>query len=311
MSVDPRARPLQLVTGKGGVGKSTVVTALALAWAERGRRPLVVELGHRASIEGVLRLDRAAGSGAVGWDPVEVAPGVHATNVEGARAVLEVLARWVRVRRLAERVLRTEAMQAFVAAAPAVTEVAAIERILALLEEGWDPVIVDADASGHARMFLGLPAVFEDLGAGGPVAAALARTRRLLADPERAALHLVTLPSALPVQETLELDAALREEGHVALGAVFVSRAPEPIAISAPRAAALAGHAEREGAAGLAADLRLLARDASQAEEGRARVDHLRAALGREVIELPTIEAARPDVGALRALGRRALEGAT
>ncbi|MDQ3036582.1 MAG: ATPase, partial [Myxococcota bacterium] len=46
-AVDPRARRLQLITGKGGVGKSTVVAALALAWAERGRRPLVVELGHR------------------------------------------------------------------------------------------------------------------------------------------------------------------------------------------------------------------------------------------------------------------------
>lgn len=302
---EPRARALQLVTGKGGVGKSTLAAALALAWAERGRRPLVVELGHRASIEGVLALP----PGTVGWEPARVAPGVHATNVEGSRAVLEVLARWLRVRRLAERALRSEVMQAFVGAAPAVNEVATIERVLELLEEGWDPVLVDADASGHALMFLGLPQVFDELGAAGPVAALLARTRGLFADAQRSALHLVTLPGALPVQETLELDARLREGGHVALGSVFVSRAPARRGMSAARLEALRAHAGAAGEAELAADLALAARDATLAEEARARIDRLRARIARDVVELPELESARPDASELLALGRAALEG--
>lgn len=311
MTLDPRARPLQLITGKGGVGKSTVVAALALAWAERGRRPLVVELGQRASIEGVLR-----GAPRVGWDPVEVAPGVHATNVDGARAVLEVIARWLRVRRLAERALRNEALQAFVGAAPAVLEIATMERVLSLLgpspsrrDGGWDPILIDADASGHALMFLGLPIVFDDLGAAGPVATLLARTRGLFADAERAALHLVTLPGALPVQETLELDARLREGGHVALGAVFVSRAPDPPRLSVARVHALAAHAREADAEALAADLDLLARDLAAAGEGCERILALAAAVGRPITRLPTLEAARPDRDALLALGRYALEG--
>ncbi|UJR81125.1 ArsA family ATPase [Sandaracinus amylolyticus] len=298
--IDPRARALQLVTGKGGVGKSTLVAALALAWAERGRRPLVVELGRRASIESVI-----AGAPHVGWDPIEVAPGVHATNIEGGRAVLEVLARWVRVRRLAQRALRSEVMQAFVDAAPGVIEMATMERILELLGEGWDPVLVDADASGHALMFLGLPQVFDELGAAGPVAALLARTRGLFADVRRSALHLVTLPGALPVQETIELEARLREHGHVALGAVFVSRAPDAPRVSGERVEVLRAHA---GGA-LASELAWLARDVALAEEARARIEALRARLGREVVELPEIDEARPSVEALRALGRVALRG--
>jgi arsenite/tail-anchored protein-transporting ATPase len=303
MSGDPRARPLQLVTGKGGVGKSTLTAALALAWAERGRRPIVVELGHRASIEGVL-----PGGPRVGWEPTLVAPGVHATNVEGPRAVLEVVARWLRVRRLAERALRSEIMQAFVGAAPAVVELATLERIVELLDAGWDPVLVDADASGHAAMFLGLPAVFEELGAAGPVAALLARTRGLLADPERAALHLVTLPGALPIQETLELEQTLREGGHVALGSVFVSRAPEPPCATGERVRALEAVARGAGEEGLAADLALLARDVAESEEARARLSKLALRLARPPVLLPTLEAVRPDLDALRAYGRAALE---
>lgn len=303
--IDPRARPLQLVTGKGGVGKSTLTAALALAWAERGRRPLVVELGRRASIEGVLGLS----AGTVGWAPARVAKGVHAINVEGGRAVLEVLARWVRVRRLAERALRSEVMQAFVEAAPAVNEVAILERVLELLEEGWDPVLVDADASGHALMFLGLPRLLEELGAAGPIAALSRRTRALLADERRAALHIVTLPGALPVQETLELDARLREGAQVALGAVLVPRAPQELEVPLARLRRLRDHAEGAGEHALAADLAMAMHEAMLASEARARLDALRARIGRRVIELPELESARPDAAALLALGRAALEG--
>lgn len=299
--IDPRVRRLQLFTGKGGVGKTTVVAGVALAWAERGRRPLIVELGHRASIEGVI------GSGAIGWDPIEVAPGVHATNVDGARAVLEVLARWLVVRRFASRLLRTETMQAFVGAAPGVVEAATIERLFVLLDEGWDPILVDADASGHAKMFLGLSRVFADLGAGGALAGLLARSRALFADPARAALHLVTLPGALPIQETIELDAELRAGEHVALGSIFVSRAPEAPALQLERVEALRAHAKARGEDALGADLALLARDVGLAEEGRARIEELAARSGRAPVRLPDLE--RADRDALLALGRVALEG--
>lgn len=296
---DPRARRLQLFTGKGGVGKTTVVLACAMAWAERGRRPLVVELGRRASVDGALGVK-------VGWDPMLVAPGVHATNVDADRAILEVLARWIPLRGLARRVMRAELMQAFLGAAPAVVEVATIERLLALLEQDWDPILVDADATGHARMFLGLPAVFEELGAAGPLAASLERTRGLFADPALAALHLVTLPGALPIQETLELDAALREDRHVALGAVFVNRAPSSVgAIDGARVAQLAERVDAD----LGSALRAVADDESRKAAERVRIARLRASIARPIVELA--EAGDPALGfeSLREIGRAALEG--
>ncbi len=298
---DPRARRLQLITGKGGVGKSTLAAALGLAWAERGRRPLVVELGERASMDGVF------GDVRVGWDPIEVAPGVHATTIDGRRAVLEVFVRWLRVRAWAERALRSEALHAFIGAAPGVTEVATMERIISLLEAGWDPVLVDADASGHALMFLELPRVLEELDVGGPVAALIARTQKLFGDPDHVALHLVTLPLALPVQETIELDHKLRTEHRVPHGALFVSRAPRESTLCRERVERFRMHVE--GHAELSRDLGRLSIELLRAEEARARIERLRDVTERTTILLPELAPGVLDRRALLGLGRAALEG--
>lgn len=299
--IDPRARRLQFITGKGGVGKSTLAAGLALAWAERGRRPLVVELGERASMDGVL------GGVNVGWDPIEVAHGVHATAIDGRRAVLEVFVRWLRIRAWAERALRSEALHAFVGAAPGVLEVATMERVVALLEMDWDPVIVDADASGHALMFFELPRVLEELGVGGPVAALIARTQKLFGDPNHVAVHLVTLPGALPVQETIELDHRLRTEHRMPEGALFVSRAPRISSLLHERVERFRGVAEAHPQ--LSHDLGRLANELLRADEARARIERLRDATGRTTISLPDLARGALDRGALLALGRASLEG--
>ena len=83
---DPFASRLSLFTGKGGVGKSTVVAAVALEARRRGLRPLVVELGHRASMQSIF------GAGRIGHAPTEVAPGVHASNVDLEHALADYVA---------------------------------------------------------------------------------------------------------------------------------------------------------------------------------------------------------------------------
>ena len=137
----------------------------------------------------------------------------------------------------------------------------------------------------------------------------LARTSELFADPTRSALHLATLPGALPVQETLELDVELRAAASSALGAVFVTRAPARTRIGRARIAVLEEHARAGGELHLAGDLARPARDVALGDAGRARIHDLRERTGRAVIELPTLESVRPDTSELLALGRRALEG--
>lgn len=211
---------IQLVTGKGGVGKSTIVASYALAAAERGRTPLIVELGHRASMEPLLGKP-------IAFEPREVVPGVHAMRAELEPALVDYVAAQVRVRALAKRIVHSSTLNRFFHAAPAVSEVATL-HLLARLVEGdrFDPILVDLDSTGHARMFLALPDVFDGLASSGPLRALLDASTALLRDPKQTVLHLVSVPESLPVRETIELLEDLRESRAVRVGALIVNRVP-------------------------------------------------------------------------------------
>lgn len=213
---------IQLVTGKGGVGKSTIVAGYALAAAERGRTPLIVELGHRASMETLL-------GSAIGFEPREVAPGVHAMRAELEPALVDYVAAQVRVRALAKRIVHSSTLNRFFHAAPAVSEVATLHLLGRLVEgDRFDPILVDLDSTGHARMFLALPDVFEGLASAGPLRKLLDASTALLRDPAQTVLHLVSVPESLPVRETIELLEDLRETRAVRVGALIVNRVPQP-----------------------------------------------------------------------------------
>lgn len=271
------------------MGKSTVVAALALEAGRRGLRPLVVELGHRASMQAVF------GVAHVGHAPVEVAPGVHATNIDLDQALQDYVAEHVPFEALARRISRSESLGRFFEAAPAVGEVLTLQRLEQLLaqtdEAGrprFDPILVDFDATGHALMFLELPRVFEGLVPRGPVRRLLDSFAALLSDDALTRLHLVTLPGRLPVQETLELHERIRREHAVRLGTLFVNRVPAP-----PLPPGTEEDLERLRAriaddTAVGADLALLAREQRRRVGLRAQVRRLDA-LALPRVELPEV----------------------
>ncbi len=214
---------LRLFTGKGGVGKSTVVASLALAAADAGQTPLVVELGHRATMESLFRPKKP-----IDFTPRDIGHGVFAMNMVATDAIEDYVATQVRIRALARRIVRQTTLAALLHAAPAVTEVVTLDKLDRLRASGrFDPILVDLDATGHAMMFLSLPQVFEGLAKTGPLAELLERTTSLLRDPSTV-LHLVGLPAPLPAQELLELDAALSAGPRVRLGSIVLNRMPAP-----------------------------------------------------------------------------------
>jgi anion-transporting ArsA/GET3 family ATPase len=218
VSASPR---LHLFTGKGGVGKTTLVAALALAAAERGARPVIVELGHRSSLASVLGL----APGAIGHAPTEVGRGVWASNVSLEHALADYLARRVRSRALASRIASSRGLGTFFEAAPAVPELLALEHV-AELGTRFDLVLVDLDATGHALMFLELPALLAQIAPAGPISELVRGLGAILGDAERTRVHLVTLPLALSIEETLELESELARR-RVPIGTVVVNRRAE------------------------------------------------------------------------------------
>jgi anion-transporting ArsA/GET3 family ATPase len=267
-------RRLLYVTGKGGVGKTTVATALGLAAAEAGRRTIVCEVAEQD------RVSRALGrEGVTAETEVQLADNLWAITIDPTRALEEWLSKQLGggpVRLLA----RSHAFQYFVAAAPGAKELITIAKVWELAQlSRWDArnrtydlVVVDAPASGHGLAMLTTPRTFGEIARVGPIKRQATKVSALLGDPEKTAYIAVALPEEMPVVETLELERQLPEAVGMGLDAIVVNGVwPERFSAAdakALRAASRNGHDEA-GAAALRAAL---------AEHGRAKVQraHMR-----------------------------------
>jgi anion-transporting ArsA/GET3 family ATPase len=218
---EPLTRPVQFFTGKGGVGKSSVIGALAMSAARAGKRPLIVELGAHTSSAHVFRGPR------VGYQPAEVAPGVFATRVQFEPALVDYITSRLKLRFIARLVARNNSLRKLFMAAPGVDEIVTLHRVAQLASsDQFGPILVDLESTGHALMFFDLPAVLEVFLSDGPLRQVLDSATTLVRDPRRSAVHVVTVPEPLAVGETVQLYRGLRDRGDLHLGCLFINRTP-------------------------------------------------------------------------------------
>ncbi len=228
---------LHFFTGKGGVGKSTVVAACALAAQAAGERVLVVELGAHSALRGILQRAGflvAEDGGKATTSAQAVHQEIWALALQPDLALLDYVQTYVRSRRWVEQIVQHAALQRFFRAAPAVAEVLLLERLLRLSEEvgpnkRWDRLFVDLDATGHALMFLDLHRSLWGVLGKSPLRGMLERGRALLSDPARCRLHLVTLLQALPAQECLTLFETLCARFDLPLGVLLLNQTHPPL----------------------------------------------------------------------------------
>ena len=221
---DLLGRRLLVFTGKGGVGKSTVTAAMALLAAEHGRRVLVVEVDAKGNITD--RFEHPP----VGFEPVEVHPGVCAIAMDTEASLREYLRLNLRIPVLGRIGPLARVFDFVATAAPGVKEVLTIGKVCWEVREAiegradWDLVLVDAAASGHVIAQLGAPRSIRELVAVGPVRQQTEWMSALLEDPAITALNVVVTPEEMPVVETIELIDAARAQLAVPFGAVVVNR---------------------------------------------------------------------------------------
>jgi anion-transporting ArsA/GET3 family ATPase len=220
-----RDRRLLYVTGKGGVGKTTVAASLGMAAAEAGRRTIVCEVADQDRVSRAFRRE-----GVVPETEVRLADNLWAITIDPTRALEEWLGKQVGGAGL--RVLaRSSAFQYFVAAAPGAKELITIAKVWELTQPSrWDSrnrtydlVVVDAPASGHGLAMLTTPGTFGEVARVGPIRRQAFKVRDLLGDAAQTGYVAVALPEEIPVNETLELERRLPEAVGSSLEAIVVN----------------------------------------------------------------------------------------
>jgi Anion-transporting ATPase len=219
-------RKLLVLTGKGGVGKTTVSAALGLLAADRGLRTIVVEVGEQrrlAELFGVRSEDTGA--------ETELRQNLWSISIDPDRALLE----WLQSLggRVSGRMLASSGtFQYFAAAAPGAKELISMVKIWRLTGSrqggrkrsgGYDLVILDAPATGHALGMLHSPQTFGAIARVGPIASQTKQVGELLSDPARSAYLAVALPTEMAVTETLELQDGLCQRLDRSLHAVVLN----------------------------------------------------------------------------------------
>jgi anion-transporting ArsA/GET3 family ATPase len=221
-------RRIVVLSGKGGVGKSVVGAALALAARDRGKRVLLAEVDAPTSVARLLGGKDAEGI-------AEVLPGLSTTNLVPREVMDEYVRETARVDLIARKILASPVYHRFFAAAPGLSELMVLGKLMVLDEErtGWarqprfDLIVVDAPATGHALSFLKVPVAASNAVPVGPVGHNARRILAMLRDPERTALVVVAVPEEMAVVEAVELTASARKDPGMETRAVVLNACHE------------------------------------------------------------------------------------
>lgn len=236
MRIDEFLDPtILIVSGKGGVGKTTVSASLALVAARQGRKVCVVEVDQKGTLTKLL------GGREATYEPSELTPRVWGVNITAERSLAEYLEVQYHMKRISRVFTSSHFVDYIATAAPGLEDILILGKIWFLekgrhTEHDFDTIIVDAPAAGHMLTFLSAPMGLSDAVRVGPIKRQSEWLVEMLQDPKRSRVHLVTLPEEMPVSETLETAAALGGKVGISTGCTFANAVYQPLFTDEERA---------------------------------------------------------------------------
>jgi len=236
------SRRVALIAGKGGVGRTTTVAALALAAARTGSRPLLVEV-KEPSMPAASPLARLFGMDHLPHHPRAIAPGLDGGLLVSESGTELFLRSVLPIAAMATLAMRTPALLRLLHAGPSFFELGLFYHLLHYIRladyDGrprYDTIFFDMPATGHALALTALPEILLSIISRGPIADALRVGQSYMNDPKKAAAYVVTLAEALPVSESLELIEGLKRT-RVPIGGVVANKLPLDLFTSEERTA--------------------------------------------------------------------------
>jgi anion-transporting ArsA/GET3 family ATPase len=233
---------LHVVTGKGGTGKTTVAGALALALASGGKKVLLMEVEGRQGIAQLFdvpplpyaerRIAVASGS------PSGQGGDVFALVADPESALVEYLEMFYSLRHAGTAMTKLGVMDFATTIAPGLRDVLltgkaaeAVRRKDASRPGGraYDAVVMDAPPTGRIGRFLNVTAEVSGLAKVGPIRGHADSVQKVIRSPQTA-VHFVTVLEEMPVQETLDGIAELRELDAISPGGIIVNMS-RPLAL--------------------------------------------------------------------------------
>ena len=212
-------RRLVFVTGKGGVGKSTIAAGLALLGAQQGKRTLVCEVDAKGNLADFYETSRTS------FKPREVQPGLFAMSMDTEASLQEYLRLQLKLPVVTRIGPLARAFEFVATAAPGVKEILTTGKLCwEVRERHYDLVVVDAAPTGHIVGQLAAPEAINELVKVGLVRQQTGWLMDILGDPDTTGLVIVTTPEEMPVNETIELAGRVREETRVDLAAIVLNR---------------------------------------------------------------------------------------
>jgi anion-transporting ArsA/GET3 family ATPase len=247
---------LHVVTGKGGTGKTTVAAAMALALATAGRKVLLIEVEGR---QGIARLfdcpplpyqERKVAIG-LGAEGAGQGGDVYALAVDPEGALLDYLEMFYNLRRTGKALTRLGVVDFATTIAPGLSDVLVTGKATeaARRREGprgsahvYHAVVMDAPPTGRISRFLDVSTEVSGLAKVGPIRTHADTVARVIRSPQTA-VHFVTTLEEMPVQETLDGIAELRELTGDAIrpGGIIINMARPALLDPADLAAAASG----------------------------------------------------------------------